>query len=150
MSSFAGPLPPTLTGAPPSSGPGVAPHGLPGQAAGSMGDLKMALEMLQKALPGVPMGTELHEAVLKAVTNIGKHMGEMAQSQQEKGKALLEMLMKLKQQGPNQALAGMAAPLRALLRLAARPLEWLPLPRRPAWPRQHKGLTPWRNFLVPM
>jgi len=110
MSSFAGPLPPTLTGAPPSSGPGVAPHGLPGQAAGSMGDLKMALEMLQKALPGVPMGTELHEAVLKAVTNIGKHMGEMAQSQQEKGKALLEMLMKLKQQGPNQALAGMAAP----------------------------------------
>lgn len=39
-----------------------------------MAALKAGLELLQKALPMLPMGSELHNAVLKSVGDVGKHM----------------------------------------------------------------------------
>jgi hypothetical protein len=39
-----------------------------------MTQVKTALEMLQKALPGIPMGSELHSEVMKAITGISKKM----------------------------------------------------------------------------
>jgi hypothetical protein len=39
-----------------------------------MASLKVGLESLQKALPQLPMGSALHQAVLKAVADIGKHL----------------------------------------------------------------------------
>lgn len=45
-----------------------------GAAAHGMAGVRTALEMLQKALPGLPMGSELHTAVLKAVTDLSRRL----------------------------------------------------------------------------
>jgi hypothetical protein len=51
---------------------------MPGPMAGSaqqgLAALKAGLESLQKALPQLPMGSSLHQSVLKAIGDIGKHM----------------------------------------------------------------------------
>lgn len=97
-----------MTPAPPNAGPAVAPHGNPGQTTEGLGGIRIALEALQKALPTVPMGTELHNAVLDAVKKIGQHMSEMQDSPQMKMQQLLQMVQHAKQAQPNQALAGIA------------------------------------------
>ena len=72
-----GPAGPGLPGAMPPMG-GAGPATMPGPMAGSsqqgMSALKVGLESLQKALPQLPMGSALHQSVLKAVADIGKHL----------------------------------------------------------------------------
>lgn len=108
MPPFPGALPPSLMGGPPHAGPAVAPHGTPGNATQGLSDLKIALEALQKALPSVPMGTELHKSVLDAVSKIGKHMTDLQDSPQMKMQTLLQMIQQARAKQPNAALAGMA------------------------------------------
>lgn len=108
MPPFPGALPPSMTGAPPNAGPAVAPHGTPGSSTQSMGDIKTALDALQKALPSVPMGTELHKAIMDAISKIGKHMSEAQNSPQMKIQNLLQMVQEARARAPNAALAGMA------------------------------------------
>lgn len=73
------PMPPT-GGAPPGMAPpggtgaASAPQGMQGSGTQSVTAVKVALEALQKALPGLPMGSELHGAVLKAITDLSKHI----------------------------------------------------------------------------
>lgn len=107
MPPFGGPIPPGLSVAPPGAGPAVAPHGNPGNVASSLSKLKMAVDALQEALPGIPMGTQLHKNVMSAISNIGKHMSEMQESPQMKAQQLLSMLGQIRAQQPNQALAAM-------------------------------------------
>jgi len=68
---------PGLPGAMPPMG-GAGPATMPGPMAGSgqqgVAALKTGLEALQKALPQLPMGSALHQSVLKAVADIGKHL----------------------------------------------------------------------------
>jgi hypothetical protein len=45
-----------------------------GSSQQGMSALKVGLESLQKALPQLPMGSALHQSVLKAVADIGKHL----------------------------------------------------------------------------
>ena len=106
--AYGGPLPATMSPAPPGAGPAVAPHGNQGNTTQGLGDVRIALEALQKALPSIPMGTELHGAVLKAVTDISKHMTEMQDSPQMKMQNLLQMIQKMRASQPNAALAGLS------------------------------------------
>jgi len=57
---------------------GAGPATMPGPMAGSahqgLAALKVGVEALQKALPQLPMGSALHQSVLKAIGDIGKHM----------------------------------------------------------------------------
>lgn len=69
----------------------------------------MALSALQKALPSIPMDSELHKSVLDAVSKIGKHLNEMKDSPQMAMQTLLRMMQAQKQAQPNQALAGLGA-----------------------------------------
>jgi hypothetical protein len=105
---FGGPLPPTMQPAPPGAGPAVAPHGNPGQATQGLGEIQIALQALQKALPSVPMGTEMHKSVLDAIKKIGEHMTEMQNSPQMQIQNLLAMIAKAKQGQPGAGLGGMA------------------------------------------
>jgi hypothetical protein len=105
---FGGPLPPTMQPAPHGAGPAVAPHGNPGAASQGLGDIQTALQALQKALPSIPMGTEMHTAVIDAIKKIGTHMTEMQNSPQMQIQNLLAMIAKAKQGQPNAGLAGMA------------------------------------------
>src|SRR6185312_14040593 len=77
------PMPPQSPGAPPpgmpapgGTGPAVSPGPMPGAAAHGESGVKTALELLQKALPTLPMGSKKHTAVLKAVTDLTKAMTE--------------------------------------------------------------------------
>lgn len=108
MPPFTGAIPPTMTPAPPNAGPAVAPHGNPGQTTQGLGDIRIALDALQKALPSIPMGTELHNAVIDAIKKIGTHMTQMQDSPQMKMQNLMAMIQRARAAQPNQALAGLA------------------------------------------
>ena len=110
---------------PPGGGTGsAATHGpMAGNAAQGMAKVKVGLEALQAALPMIPMGSELHADLMKAVSSISKHLqqdgaqGGGAQIQQ-----LLDMIRTAKTQGgppaappggggaPPMAPPGMGAP----------------------------------------
>lgn len=64
-------------GPPPGgTGPAMAPEGMAGAGAHAQDKVKTGLEMLQQALPGLEMGSELHAAVLKAITQISTHVAK--------------------------------------------------------------------------
>lgn len=60
----------------PAGGTGAAtqPNPMQGQAQQAMTGVKLSVEALQKSLTGIPMGSDLHTAVLKAITEISKHL----------------------------------------------------------------------------
>jgi hypothetical protein len=112
MPPFGGPIPPSMSPAPPGAGPATPPHGNPGAASHGMGGIKVALDALQKALPTIPMGTELHNSVIDAIKKIGQHMSEMQASPQMGMQNLLQMIAaKMKeQQGAGAAPPGAGGP----------------------------------------
>ncbi len=110
MPPFGGPLPPSMMGAPQGAGPAVVPHGNPGMATQSLSQVNLALQALQKALPAIPMGTELHTAVIDAIKKIGAHMTEAQDNPQMKMQSLLQMIQAMRAAQPNRALASVAGP----------------------------------------
>src|ERR1700757_4870299 len=46
----------------------------PGVTQQGMNAVKVGMEALQKALPQLPLGSDIHTAVLKALESIGKHL----------------------------------------------------------------------------
>lgn len=90
---------------PPSGGGGTGAASAPGPLQGSqvagMTSLKLGLEALQKALPQLPMGSEVHSAVLKAISDIGKHLAQGGQGSGDQSagiQQLVEMMRNSKQQ----------------------------------------------------
>lgn len=68
-------MPPSLSGTPPmGAGAMSVPSGSPGKNANALAQVREALKILEKALPELPMGSEPHQAILKAITNLGKHV----------------------------------------------------------------------------
>jgi hypothetical protein len=57
----------------------MVPQGMPGAAAHGAAGLKTALELLQKSLPTLPMGSKVHTAVLKAVTELSRAIADEPQ-----------------------------------------------------------------------
>ncbi len=108
MPPFGGQIPPSMMPAPPSAGPASVPHGNPGQTGAGIAQVRLGLEALQKALPTIPMGTELHNAIIDAVKKIGAHMTEAVQGPQQQMQELLQMVQQAKAQQPHAALAGIA------------------------------------------
>jgi hypothetical protein len=92
-----------MMGAPPPGGTGAAtvPSNMAGAAAKAGTQVKLAVEMLQHTLPGIPMGSELHSAILKAVADISKHLDkgpdDASQIVQQ-----LSQLARSQQQNPQQ------------------------------------------------
>src|SRR5579872_3228315 len=71
--------PPGGPGAPPpglggGTGPAAAPSHMVGSLQQGMTAVKVGMEALQKALQQLPLGSDLHTAVLKALTDVGKHL----------------------------------------------------------------------------
>lgn len=71
-----------------------------GSAAQGMAKVKLGLEALQAALPLLPMGGEIHNDVMKAVSTISKHLntggGDAGGGQIQQ---LLDMIRMAKSQG---------------------------------------------------
>lgn len=88
----------------PSAGATAVPQGNQGNLVQAMSLVRNGLEMFQKALPLIPMGSPQHADLLKAVGMISKHM---EQNEGNKGvdlQSLLQMARQSSQQSPVQAL----------------------------------------------
>ena len=70
--------PPSPAGPPGGTGAAMMPGKMAGTAAQGHNLVRGALEMLQKALPTLELGGELHNAALKAVSELSKHIGNVA------------------------------------------------------------------------
>ena len=85
---------------------------MPGAQASAMGHVKLAVDALQKALPQLPMGSDLHAAVLNAVSGITKHMDDsgIPPASQDDAMQQLVALARQGQQGANPLAAMMPSP----------------------------------------
>lgn len=103
--------PPMMPGAPGGTGPAMAPGPMPGAGQQALSQVKLAVEALQKALPNIPMGSDLHTAVLNAVSGVTKHLDDsgIGQPSHEDVVQQLAMLARQGQQGANP-LAAMMPP----------------------------------------
>lgn len=106
-------------GAPPpggAAGPATSPGPMAGAASHGAEKLKLGLKALQEALPTQPMGSPIHTAILKALTDIGKVMEKEGGAKGDPGAAiqqLIEMARNAKQAGgapPQMPGAGGAPP----------------------------------------
>lgn len=98
-------MPPSMSPAPANVGPVATPQGNQGNSAQAMSLIRNAIEMFQKALPMIPMGSPLHGDILNATSKISKHMEESGGA--NKGvdiQSLLQMAKSASQQSPVQAL----------------------------------------------
>jgi len=103
----AGPSAPP-TGAPGGTGPAASPGGMQGSAAHSMTAVKVGLEAFQRSLPGLPMGSDLHTAVLKAVADVSKHMTKGADDQSGMVQQLAQLARSAQTSPQQSALARMS------------------------------------------
>lgn len=66
---------PALTGRPPmGAGPLAMPSANPGEQAKALTQVREALKILEMALPNLGTGTKPHASVLKAISDISKHV----------------------------------------------------------------------------
>lgn len=97
-------------GAPPAGPPGgvgaaTTPTPMPGMAHQGMAGVKTALQMLQKSVAELPMGSPLHQKVLKFIADVSKELGEGATQQ---GPDVQQQVAQMARQGQNpQAAAAM-------------------------------------------
>lgn len=98
--------------APPGgTGAASAPGPQAGSAQQGMQSVKTALEMLQAALPRLPLGSDVHSAVLKSVTELAKHMPQGPEDQSGTIQQLAQIARQAQQGGgPQGALAKMMPP----------------------------------------
>ncbi len=89
-------------------GPVSAPQQQPGNAAAALPKVKNAIEMLQQAMTGVPLGTPLHSAILKAISDISKHLDKHDGNQGLQVQDLVQLARQVNTQSPQaQALQRM-------------------------------------------
>ena len=67
---------PKPQGSPAGIGPAGAPGGMAGNQMAGLGKLQAGLKMLMESLPQLQIGSELSNAVMDAVSKIGKHVPE--------------------------------------------------------------------------
>ncbi len=101
---------------PPPGGAGVGSAASPGPMAGSaahgMTGVKIGLEALQKALPSIPLGSELHNDLMKAISSISKHIASDQGSGQGSNQIqqLMELIRAAKTGGAQPNMAAMMPP----------------------------------------
>lgn len=100
-----GGLPPGM-GAPPANLGGVTiPQNNPGNVKGALEKLHAAAQLINDAIPQIPLGTPLHTEVLKIATNLNKHIGEAKEQAQGTIQTMLQAIQQMRQ---NPRLGAMA------------------------------------------
>lgn len=95
---------PGATAAPANVGPVAVPQGNQGNLVQAMSLVRNGLEMFQKALPMIPMGTPEHGDLLKAISIVTKHLDSNEGNKGVDLQSLLQMARQASQQSPVQAL----------------------------------------------
>ena len=100
-----GPTP--AMGSRPNLGPVTQQSSNPGNASAAMLDIKNALNLLQKALPNLPMGDELHGTVLQCVTKLSKAASSIPEQPGLQAQSLMQMMRSMGQNPMQAALSKM-------------------------------------------
>lgn len=104
----AGGLPPGM-GAPPGNlGAVTIPQGNPGNLKAALEKLHGAAQLINDAIPSIPLGTPLHSEVLKLATTLNKHLGEAKENAQGTIQTMLQAIQQMKQNPQMGALHGAA------------------------------------------
>lgn len=110
------PLPTPGAGAPPGmgaqapsmgAGPATMPTPMGGSTKQGLSALKVGLESLQKALPQLPLGSALHQSVLKALTEIGKQLEKQGGEGTDQSGAIQQLVEMARMQKTQPGMAGM-------------------------------------------
>lgn len=89
-----------------AQGPQVSAPG-PGNMADALGKLKIALDLMQSALQGLPQGGPQYKDVLKSLQALARHMPQVGAQQGLEQTHLMDLLRKGRQNPVLQALAGL-------------------------------------------
>ena len=107
MALLPGQPPPQLGAAPPNLGAATQQQGNPGNMAQAISAVRNAVRMLEQALPNIPMGSPLHDDVLKVTQSLSKHMQPGEGGQGLDLQHLMQMVRSQSQQAPMGALQRM-------------------------------------------
>lgn len=105
----AGGLPSPLAAAP-NAGAISSPQGNQGNVQAALAKISSGMKMIQEALPLIPLGSEIHSEVLKAVTSLSKVMGKDGESPSTPKldiSSILQMIKQHTQNAPQNAAARM-------------------------------------------
>ena len=105
----------------PNLGPVSQPQGNPGNVASAMVDVKNALNLLQRALPNIPMGSPIHADILKTVSSLSKHAQDAGGDHSLQMQSLLSMVKSMGQNPMQNALAKMMPSPNAAPAMGAHP-----------------------------
>lgn len=108
MGSMGGGMPPGLAAlgqARPNIGPVPTPQGNPGNVHAAVMKIKNALQLLQEALPLIPLGSDIHTGVLKATQDLSRHMKDAEVAPASEMQSLLQSARQSAQTQPMQALS---------------------------------------------
>lgn len=94
----------------PAIGPATQAQPSPGNLSRAMGDLRSAVRMLEQALPQLPMGSPVHEAVMNAAKTLVKHLTPGDGSSGLEVQSLLQAARERAQGAPMAALMRMQQP----------------------------------------
>lgn len=103
--------PPQVAPGPAKVGPAAVPQGNQGNTQAALTKIKTAVEMLQQALPAIPMGTPMHADILDVTKKLAKHLGDdKGGGESNQIQALLAAIKQAQQQAPQNAMAKMMPP----------------------------------------
>ena len=71
-----------------------------GAQANAAGAVKQAVMLLEKVLPEIEIGSELHQAVRSAINGLSKHVPKMAETQGLQQSMLRDLALRQQQQAP--------------------------------------------------
>lgn len=95
-------------GAPPANvGPATIPQANPGNIMQAAQKLAAAHKMIMEALPALPLGTPLHETVMKIATDLGKNLTKAHQDAQMTMQTLMQAMRGLRNDQQMSAVARM-------------------------------------------
>ena len=92
-----GGLPPGLTAPPANLGAHTIPQSNPGNIKSAIENLHGALELINKALPMIPLGTPLYSATTEIATKLSKHIGDVKEDAQGTIQTMLQAIQAMKQ-----------------------------------------------------
>ena len=92
-----GGLPPGLLAPPGNLGPHTFPQSNPGNMKGAVEKLAAAAQLVNDALPMIPLGTPLHSAALKIATDLNKHLGEAKENAQNTMQTMVQHIQQMRQ-----------------------------------------------------
>lgn len=89
-----------------ATGPQVSAPG-PGNMADSLGKLKIAIDLMQSALAGLPAGGQQHKDVLRSLQTLSRHLPQVGAQQGLQQTHLIDLLRRGQQNPLLQSLAGL-------------------------------------------